>query len=121
MNEYKTLVAKGNEVVKMDSGYKYVFKNAKTLVPQAGIVAKLKDYTPIDEKTQMYANVNMNKYEAYRDAMELLKVRNPEPKKITKKKKTTKKKKVVPVAPVKPVEPVKADEPTDDDDEGDEE
>ena len=66
-----TKLKKGKEVLKFQ-GYEYVLFDNKTLIPQGGIIAKLEDYTVINEKTKRYSNKNMNTYPAYCEAMEYL-------------------------------------------------
>lgn len=53
-------------------GYKYILKNANTLVPACGLIAKRKDFTPWSEALNAYPNVNMNRYSAYAKALEWL-------------------------------------------------
>ena len=65
---FDKLVATGKEVM-VFQGYKYVLSNAKTLVPQCGIIAKLKDFHPFNDKTHISGNVNMNRFHAYAEAM----------------------------------------------------
>ena len=65
---YIKAVAAGKEVIVIQ-GYKYVLATSKTLIPQFGIIAKLKDFIPFDEKTGISPNVNMNRFYAYAEAL----------------------------------------------------
>lgn len=68
---FKKLEAEGKEILVFE-GYKYIKKDGNTLIPQCGIIAQRKDYTPFDPIRKIYGNLNMNRYLAYCEAMEWL-------------------------------------------------
>ena len=65
---FAKLEKEGKEIV-IFQGYKYIFKDKNTLIPQCGLIAKKKDFTKWNEKKNLYSNLNMNRFPAYRDAL----------------------------------------------------